>query len=81
MKTIRVCGKDDCKQAIKIIGKELINLSDEITENLDGVKSISIDATIEGGEIVTFNIKKTYIAGLNEEEGVDKDEIREVFAR
>lgn len=72
-------GREEVKQAIRIIGKELINLSDEICENLDDVQSIKIEADINAGEVVKFNITKKYVAV--EEEGVDKDEIREVFAR
>ena len=72
-------GQKETKDSIKIIGKELINLSDEITQNLENVVSIKIEANIEAGEIVTFNIIKKY--NVTDEEGVDKDEIREVFAR
>jgi len=46
---------------IKAIGQELIRRSDYISNDIRGVQTISINATISPDEIVNFNITKNYL--------------------
>ncbi|MCI8273535.1 MAG: hypothetical protein HFJ55_05585 [Clostridia bacterium] len=61
--------KENIIEKIKDIGKTIIDRAEETGENVDGVKSISIYATINPGEFSTVDITKQYIAGF-EKEGV-----------
>lgn len=56
-------------EIIKDIGKTIIDKAEETGENVDGVRSITIYATINPGEFSTVDITKQYIAGF-EKEGV-----------
>lgn len=61
--------EENIVEIIKDIGKTIIDKAEETGENVDGVRSISIYATINPGEISTVDITKQYITGF-EKEGV-----------
>lgn len=61
--------KENIVEIIKDIGKTIIDRAEETSENVDGVRSISIYATIVPSEVPTVDITKNYIAGF-EKEGV-----------
>ena len=61
--------KENIVEIIKDIGKTIIDRAEETGENVDGVRSITIYATINPGEISTVDITKQYIASF-EKEGV-----------
>lgn len=61
--------KENIVEIIKDIGKTIIDRAEETGENVDGVRSITIYATINPGEFSTVDITKQYIAGF-EKEGV-----------
>lgn len=63
-KVISVSSRQECTQAIKQIGQDLIEKAESITRDIEGVSSISIQATLNPTEIVNFDIIKNYIAGL-----------------
>ena len=49
--------------AIKAIGEKLIEQADEITKDLDGVRTITINSEIEYGSIINYDITKNYGVG------------------
>lgn len=55
-------GKENVKNAIIVLGKNLIKKADEITNDLRFVESIEINAKIEHNEFIKFNVKKNYLA-------------------
>lgn len=63
-KVLSIDSQKDCTQAIKQIGEDLIEKAESITRDIEGVFSISIQATLNPTEIVNFDITKNYIAGL-----------------
>lgn len=63
-KVIAINSKEECTQAIKQIGEDLIEKAESITRDIEGVYSITIKATLNPAEIVNFDITKNYTAGL-----------------
>lgn len=63
-------GKKNVKKSIIAIGQELIKRADDITNDLEFVSNIEINAklTLDEIEITNFDIKKNYIAKYSEEE-------------
>lgn len=61
--------KENIVEIIKDIGQTIIDRAEETGKNVDGVKSITIYATINPGEFSTVDITKEYITGF-EGEGV-----------
>ena len=59
-KYFTVCGKETVKDALISIGQDLINRADKITDDLENVISITINAEIVSGEIVNYNVNKNY---------------------
>lgn len=53
-------GKENCKKSIESIGQDLINRAEEITKDLEHVKSITIYANITPTEVVTYDVTKNY---------------------
>lgn len=68
MKAVYPLGKDGVKNGIVAIGQSLIKKSDEVSNDLKNVESITIHAEIKAEEIVNFDITKNYIAMLESEE-------------
>lgn len=60
-------SKEDSINAIKAIGQGLINRADDICNDLNRVRSITIYAHITPEEIVNFDITKNYDAYLGKE--------------
>lgn len=58
---VMVKDKETCIQAIKNIGQDLIDRAEDITNDIEGVQSISIYANITPLEIVNFDITKNYV--------------------
>lgn len=61
-------GKENVKNSISAIGQELIKRADDITNDLEFVSNIEINAKLTPDEITNFDIKKNYIAKYSEEE-------------
>ena len=61
-------GKENVKNSIIAIGQELIKRADDITNDLEFVSNIEINAKLTPDEITNFDIKKNYIAKYSEEE-------------
>ena len=68
---IKICGKESVVKGIKAIGQSLYENADNICEDLENVKSISIFADIVQGELAGYQVTKNYIAKLKEDK---KDE-------
>ena len=64
---INTCGKQTAKDGIIAIGQELIKRAEDITNDLEEVKSITIYAQLNPDEIVNFDITKNYTATLDKE--------------
>lgn len=57
---IEVRNKETCIQAIKSIGQDLIDKAEEISNDIEGVASITIYANITPLETVNFDVTKNY---------------------
>ena len=57
---------DNAKEAIIAIGQTLIERAEDITNDLNMVKSITIYANIQVNEAINFDITKNYIATLKD---------------
>ncbi len=57
---IEVRNKETCIQAIKSIGQDLIDKAEEISNDIEGVASITIHANITPLEIANFDVTKNY---------------------
>ena len=57
MKAI-VGNKEDCKNAIISIGRDLIERAEEISSDLEGIGSITIHAELNPSEIVNYDVTK-----------------------
>ena len=60
-KTKVVAGEETAREALIGIGKGIIERADYIIKDLDGVRSITIHAEIEGGKVISFDINKNYL--------------------
>ena len=60
-------SKEDCINGIKAIGQSLINRADDICNDLNLVRSITIYAHMTPSEVVNFDITKNYDAYLGGE--------------
>ena len=58
MGAIRICNKEDCKNAIIGIGQDLIKRAEEISSDLDYVGSITIHAELNPTEVVNYDVTK-----------------------
>ncbi len=61
------CGKEKVNKSIKATGQELIRRADDITNDIEFVKEITIHATITPNEIVNFDVNKNYTARFESE--------------
>lgn len=68
-KLLTLTGKENVKKSIIAIGQELIERANDITNDLEFVQSIEINAKLTVEEVTNFNIKKNYIARFEEKEG------------
>lgn len=59
----RTIGKDCVKKHIIEIGQDLINRAEEISNNIDNVRDITIYALLNPEEIVNYSVTKKY--GVN----------------
>lgn len=57
---------NNAKEAIIAIGQSLIEKAEEITSDLNNVRSITIYANIVVDEVVTFDVTKNYFATLKD---------------
>lgn len=57
----------NAKEAIISIAEELIRRAEDITNDLDHVRSIHIEADLNPCEIVNFNVNKNYIVPFDKE--------------
>lgn len=64
---ITCCGKEKVNKSIKAIGQELIRRADDISNDIEKVGTITINAVLTPGEIVNFNITKNYTAEFENE--------------
>jgi predicted nucleotide-binding protein len=71
---IIVLGKENINKGIKAIGQELISRADEISNNIENVNAITINAVLTPAEIVNFDITKNYIAQFKENDKDKKDD-------
>ncbi len=62
MSEIIVIGYENCNKALKAIGQNIIDRSDDITNDLEKVEKIIVHAELVPGEQASFNITKKYIA-------------------
>ena len=62
MSEIIAIGYENCNKALKSIGQNIIDRSDDITKDLEGVSKIIIHAELNPAEIASFGITKEYIA-------------------
>lgn len=62
-------GKENVKKSIIAIGQELIERANDITNDLEFVQSIEINAKLTVEAVTNFDIKKNYIARFEEREG------------
>ena len=60
-----VPNQNTIKDCIISIGQELIKKADDITNDVEGVTSITIYAKLNPLEIVNFDITKNYTAKFN----------------
>ena len=58
-------GIENC---IKAIGQSLINKAEDIARDTKDVIEITINARLTADEIISFNVEKTYIARLPNED-------------
>lgn len=65
---INVQGKENTIKSIKAIGQNLIERAEEICNDLDKVRSITIYANLTPNEICNFDVTKNYIANFEEKE-------------
>lgn len=65
---INVQGKENTIKSIKAIGQNLIERAEEICNDLDNVKSITIYANLTPSEICNFDVTKNYTANFEEKE-------------
>lgn len=66
--TYQVPDKKNIKDCVLSIARELKNRADDITNDIEDVRSININAKIEAGEVVNFDIIKNYLVGFEEKE-------------
>ena len=59
-------GKENVSKAIKSIGQELIKRADKISEDLEKVSTITINAILTPQELVNFDVTKNYVAEFEE---------------
>lgn len=60
-------GQYNVNKAIKAIGQELIKRAEDISNDIERVKTISIYAILTPDEITNFDITKNYVAEYEEE--------------
>ena len=65
---IKVQGKENAIKSIKAIGQNLIERAEEICNDLDNVRNITIYANLTPGEICSFDVTKNYAANFEEKE-------------
>ncbi len=56
-----ITSKENCIEAIKSIGQNLIDRAEDICNDLHRVSNITIYANITPSEIVNFDVTKNYI--------------------
>ena len=62
---LRPIGKENVKKSIIAIGQELIKRAEDITNDIEFVQNIEINAKLTVDEVTNFDIKKNYIARLD----------------
>lgn len=68
-------GKKNVNKSIKAIGQELIRRADDITNDIEFVREISINAKITSDEVVNFEVTKKYTAMFEKESEENVDTI------
>ncbi len=68
MQELKPTSKEKTKKSIIAIGQELIKRAADITNDLESVTNIEINAELTPDEITNFNIKKKYIATYEDKE-------------
>lgn len=66
--TSMINGKESCKKALETIGKDLIERAEEITNDLEKVRSITINAELNPCEIVNYDVTKNYYVSFEMED-------------
>lgn len=64
---VTCCGKENVKKSIKAIGQELIKRADDISNDIEMVSNITINAVLTPEEITNFDITKNYTAMFESE--------------
>lgn len=70
-----ITSKENCIEAIKSIGQNLIDRAEDICNDLHRVSNITIYANITPSEIVNFDVTKNYIVN---EEYLKKEKIERI---
>lgn len=60
MEKVKKTLNSEVAKCIKAIGEDLIKRADDISRDLDRVKTISIYSVIQGGEIINYDVNKNY---------------------
>jgi len=68
-------GRENVNKSIKAIGQELIRRADDITNDIEFVREISINAKITSDEVVNFEVTKKYTAMFEKESEENVDTI------
>ena len=67
----KINSKEDEEKAITSIGQELIRRAKDITNDIERVTKIKINAEISADEVVNVNITKNYVTEFEEEKKND----------
>lgn len=68
MQELKPISKEKTKKSIIAIGQELIKRAADITNDLEFVANIEINAKLTPDEVTNFNITKNYIATYEDKE-------------
>ena len=65
--TLKPIGNENVKKSIIAIGQELIKRAEDIANDIEFVQNIEINAKLTVDEVTNFDIKKNYIARLDDD--------------
>lgn len=65
--------KENIIESIKSIGQDLINRAEDISNDLDGVTSITIYSRIENGVVINYDVTKNYMTNFYLSNGKEEE--------
>lgn len=68
-----IYSKKEAEKAVISIGQELIRRAKDITNDIERVTKIKIEAEILPDEVINVNVTKNYVADFKEEEESKND--------